>query len=304
MARTLSLALCLAAIFLFPALADFAVLSSLQSTSGSLAGGSYLVIWGQGFNRGGKAGSTQVYLGTRSCTVVPYYSTDNKLVCYTPPSPVEQTVTVFVQLVYFGVSSSSYARCEGTCTYTYRSRDTPSIFAASLGGTAGSVLRFYGNGNALLGPTTRWYNIHVGDRQYGLTCDANANVQVPGIPRVPGSAMPSEDNLLNFYSQGVVKCVAPPSEAGRYNVTFEVRDPALGAIAYGEAARPTRQGKQALPPPPGAPPVGGGVEGVTCTTSPCSPPLRASPWPPRGCWAGGPSPSRARAFPPPPGATP
>ena len=128
-------------------------------------------------------GSTQAYLGTAPCTIVPYYSSDTKLTCYTPPAAAAGTVTVFVQLVYTGVSGSSYASCVGgPCTYTYSAAATPAIAFASLGGSPGATLRFYG---ALLGPTTQWYRIRVGSREAGLACDVSPTVQEPGIPPPP-----------------------------------------------------------------------------------------------------------------------
>ena len=232
--------------------AAFATISRLQSSSGSLQGGTYLVIWGSGFDRGGMSGSTQVYLGTSPCTVVPYYSSDLKLVCYTPPSPVAAQVQVSVQLVYEGVSGSSYATCTpGPCTFTYSAAATPTIAYSSLGGSPGSTLRFYGT---LYGPSTQWYNIRIGPRDTGLVCDVSPDVQAPGIPKLPSpntgqNSFPSEDSLRDIGGRSVVKCIAPPSEAGRYNVTLETRDPALGSTGYGEAAR-ARAAKLALPPLP------------------------------------------------------
>jgi len=84
---------------------NFAVLNAVQNNVGSLMGGTFLTLWGSGFSREGKSGSTQVYLGTNLCPVVEYYSSDTKLVCFTPPGPAG-TVTVFVQTVFAGVSGS------------------------------------------------------------------------------------------------------------------------------------------------------------------------------------------------------
>jgi acetyl esterase/lipase len=72
-------------------------------------------VWGTGFNRGGLAGATWVWVGSDSCTVHPYYSSDNRLVCYTAPHAEAETVTVRVHLVAPGFGGTSYATCAGAC---------------------------------------------------------------------------------------------------------------------------------------------------------------------------------------------
>jgi hypothetical protein len=118
-----------------------------------------------------------------------------------------------------------YAPCApGPCAFTYSAEQTPLLAAASLGALSGAgSLRATG----FLGPgglSTEWFHVHVGSRGAGLRCDAAAALQA------------DPDAIRD-----TVHCAAPPIEAGRYNVSFEVRDPARGgagaADGWGQAAR-------------------------------------------------------------------
>ena len=214
-------------------------------------------MWGTGFNRGGVAGATWVWIGSDPCTVVPYYSSDIKLVCYTPPHATPEALTVRVQLVATGFGGTSYATCApGPCQFTYSQAATPQLVVASLGGAGGATLRFSGG---LLQATAQSYmNLYVGSRDSGQRCFPSAAAQNGGLVAAIGSRYsPTEDSLLDVSNAPVVRCEAPPVEAGRYNMSFEVRDPALGAVNFGQAAR-QRYAKQVRP---GAP--GGGVFHVT-----------------------------------------
>jgi hypothetical protein len=202
-------------------------------------------VWGTGFNRGGLAGATWVWVGSDSCTVVPYYSSDNRLVCYTAPHAVAETVTVRVQLVAPGFGGTSYATCAGACAFTFNAESTPAVHAASLGGVGGALLRFSGD---LKGPTTAWYqNVFVGDRDTGQRCYPSEDAQRGGLAAaLLSAASPLADNLRGSDGTPVLRCEAPPVEAGRYNVSLEVRDPALGARNFGQATR-GRWAKQVRP---------------------------------------------------------
>lgn len=65
------------------------VLSGVQAVQGSLAGGTFLTVWGTGFHAGGMEGVTNVFIGNSLCPSIPYYSDDTKIVCLTPPSSIE-----------------------------------------------------------------------------------------------------------------------------------------------------------------------------------------------------------------------
>lgn len=45
-------------------------------------------VYGSGFSRGGQEGATVAYVGSSECTTVDYFSTDNMIVCLTPPGVV------------------------------------------------------------------------------------------------------------------------------------------------------------------------------------------------------------------------
>ena len=64
------------------------VLNGVQAVQGSLAGGTFLTVWGTGFHAGGAEGVVNVFIGSSLCPSVPYYSDDTKIVCYTPPSTI------------------------------------------------------------------------------------------------------------------------------------------------------------------------------------------------------------------------
>jgi len=64
-----------------------AVVNAIQATTGSIMGGTYFSVWGAGFNRGGVEGKTVVFVGSSECATVEYYSTDSRIVCFTPPGP-------------------------------------------------------------------------------------------------------------------------------------------------------------------------------------------------------------------------
>ena len=60
------------------------VMNGIQATKGSTEGGTYLTIWGSGFNLN-RQGQLNVFIGTTVCPIVKYFSTDSTIVCYTPP---------------------------------------------------------------------------------------------------------------------------------------------------------------------------------------------------------------------------
>jgi hypothetical protein len=173
-------------------------------------------------------GQVNAFIGASPCTIVPYYSTDSSLVCYTPPSPTPAGgyVQVLVQTVAL---QSSYAPCVGgPCRFQYALSDTPGITAASLGAHAGGALRFAG---PLGGANASWYHIFIGARDAGLRCDAHDEAQPDNALAAP------PDALLAAAGAGAVYCTVGPTEAGVYNVSFEVRDPDAGALGWGGAAR-------------------------------------------------------------------
>jgi hypothetical protein len=99
----------------------------------------------------------------------------------------------------------------GGCTFRYSYSATPRILSASLGGfSGGGVLRVSG---AVGAPSPEWYQIHVGSRESGFRCD------VAGDELLDDAPAPSP------LDSDTVFCAIGPSESGRYNLSFELRDP-------------------------------------------------------------------------------
>ena len=147
------------------------------------------------------------------------------------PSSTAQAVTVQTVSVNSGASFATNMGCS-PCALTYSSSNTPTITASSLGGYSGSTLSFWGY---VVGKDSSWFQVHVGTWDTGFRCDVDDALQVP-----PFKYTDSRGN-------GAARCTISASEAGRYNISFEVRDPALGLTdGYGQAAR-TRIAKQVAP---------------------------------------------------------
>lgn len=163
------------------------------------------------------------------CEAVNYFSTDNMIVCFTPagPSGSTQDVTVQVLSLAFG-GHSMYATNVGNpnsrpYTFTYASSNTPSISASALGGySSGGVLGFWGN---LKGTSTAWYQLHVGTRDSGFRCDVSNEVQINYDRSEPYALIPNPTDpfIVDGWGNGAVRCALGPSEAGVYNMSFEVR---------------------------------------------------------------------------------
>jgi hypothetical protein len=181
------------------------------------------------------------YIGTDECAVVEYDSTDSKLVCYTPPSPTgaDQVLEVQVEIVTISaeldkLNQSPYAACPlvgsvNPCQFSYRSDVTPKVELASLGGSPGKVYRATGQ---LYGDSVAPYILRVGP----TACGVDEELQV----------LPT-DNLVDGNGVGSVRCVIGDAEAGRYNVSFEVRDNSVGGKGYGQALFRGRNAKQVAP---------------------------------------------------------
>jgi hypothetical protein len=134
------------------------VVSSLSPTVGSLAGGTRLVITGQGFSRDRFTGGNLVYVGSYPCTVLNHKTSDtlvsrtcsSSIGCcgwaarLTVPCPLQITCVTSaaagpgshsVSVVVDGVSQTT------RCCYTYSTEFTPSkaTTAAQVAGSACAV---------------------------------------------------------------------------------------------------------------------------------------------------------------------
>ncbi len=138
-------------------------LFSLYPNWGSFAGGTYLVIKGVGWSRNGTAGITTVIFTmngvTRPCKQnqgVILDSTDTNFVCWTPSlldtlpgggrvryTQYRASVDVYVKDLVGNSVKAVWSPWYSGYFY-YRDDSTPTVFYASLGGYAGSVLNAYG----------------------------------------------------------------------------------------------------------------------------------------------------------------
>jgi len=216
-----------------------AIIKGLKPWSGSMAGGTYLVIRGVGFARGGVKGTTKAYMlmekGVRKECVqnqgVILDSTDINFVCWTPPWPANGvrprywfTDSVKVQVVLTADDGTeSIAYCDGDCTFHYGWWGTPSVGYASQGGVAGSVVKAFGA--FFYGDITKyWMRIggdHAGGGVGGALCAVDPRMQM-GANGNGGAS-----KLLNDQGAGTVLCrlgvANATSEAGRYPLHIEPR---------------------------------------------------------------------------------
>ena len=207
------------------------LISALQASRGSTQGGTFLTIWGAGFSMSGKQGMVTVFVGSSVCQLVEYYSSDTRLVCFTPPNLPAGSYPVQVQAVSIATQASSYSICAvaAGCVFTTNKANTPYIASASFGGySGGGLVKVSGR---LSGVDTSWYQIHV-------PADA-------GVPGVNGLRCDVEDELqrspfalTDGGGAATVYCALGPTEAGAMNVSFEVRDPTRGTVnGFGQAQR-------------------------------------------------------------------
>ena len=69
----------------------------IAPASGSLAGGTLITIEGVNFDRDLYGTRTKVFVGASDCPLKHFYSSENRVVCTTPPRSIESTenVTLF-----------------------------------------------------------------------------------------------------------------------------------------------------------------------------------------------------------------
>ena len=219
---------------------------SLQPNTGSMAGGTYLVIKGVGWSRGGVAGTTAAYMVVngvqRQCVQnqgIILDSTDTNFVCWTPPltdigeRPRMWWVPVTVQVVLTALDGTkSNAACAGSCTFYYDVAKTLTVGFASQGGYAGGVVKAFGtfrDANA----AHYWMRVggdHAGGGVGGALCMVDSKLQM-GVNGNGGAS-----NLVN--PGGTILCRLgvsnATSEAGRYPLHIEPRDNNAGGGGYGQ----------------------------------------------------------------------
>lgn len=176
-------------------------------------GGTYVTIWGVGFDNAGKQGTTAVFFGNTQARIEWYDSTDTKLAVWTAVPPAEGTVDVRVQIMNLN-SRAAYAPCQASsCTFTFSWGRTPRVSTAFLGGAAGDIFRMSGQ---LFAAATSMYKVRHGGRYCDL--DDSLFADPAAIADASGSA--------------AVRCFIGDGPAGRMNTSVIVGDNSNG---YGES---------------------------------------------------------------------
>ena len=93
--------------------------TGIAPASGSLAGGTLITIEGVNFDRDLYGTRTKVFVGASDCPLKHFYSSENRVVCTTPPRSIESTenVTLFQNDV----------EIPGSVAYRYARIDTPEV---------------------------------------------------------------------------------------------------------------------------------------------------------------------------------
>jgi len=144
-------------------ISDAAIITSISPVTSSLGGYSLITLSGSGFYRGGREGSTVVYINNQVCEYDAYHSSDISYVCYTPSSSVE-TSQASVQMVLLGVGVHEFASCSttsGVCNMNYNRAYTPTLSSYLRGASASSFLPFYGR---FISSTFADYDIRIGNK--------------------------------------------------------------------------------------------------------------------------------------------
>lgn len=84
------------------------------------------------------------WVGPNACEIEPYDSDDSQLVCYTPPSAVEGTVSIQVSTLALNTRHLFAACPTNDCYFQYRWDRTPRVDYAPLGGRTGGIYRAFG----------------------------------------------------------------------------------------------------------------------------------------------------------------
>jgi len=119
-----------------------AAIVGVAPLAGSLLGGTEVTISGSGFSRDGIAGTTTVYFGNDECVQIAYYSTDEQIVCLSPPHAVSESVPISVVIVQ--VNTAFTATNGNKYKFSYGSWYTPSLTSFPMAAAAGMLFSFTG----------------------------------------------------------------------------------------------------------------------------------------------------------------
>eukprot|EP00741_Cyanophora_paradoxa_P015378 tig00020876_g14844.t1 len=177
-------------------------------TAGSVAGGTYLTIVGNGFSEynGDFTSSNGVIVGGAPCRVLPYYTTSTRVVCETAPSAPAEGVPVTV--IVDGKESSVATLFSA---FSYREGNTPALSSIEpQAGSFGDPVSLRGS-NLSIRDVNDIIGLYAGEGRFGLFNASSG---------APYTEMPTWDKLA---------ATAGPSPAGSYNLTLQV------ARQYGNA---------------------------------------------------------------------
>jgi hypothetical protein len=232
-------------------------ISEVWPNRGSIMGGTYVIIKGAGWTRGGAAGTTQALINGKPCVQsqgILQDSSDTNFACWSPAiyeggdkgmrldernMERDVDVTVVITLEDGSVFRRTCANC-----FSYKIWVTPVVSFASLGGYEGSILKFSGG---IRHPDSSDYWIRTGGDMTGggvggALCAVHGGLQ-PGSGDPGGPTHVTDNTYIYWYwgpYYGIILCQLPlgnaTSEAGRYPVSFEPRDiyKARDRFGYGQ----------------------------------------------------------------------
>eukprot|EP00397_Hematodinium_sp_SG-2012_P000012 GEMP01000012.1.p1 GENE.GEMP01000012.1~~GEMP01000012.1.p1 ORF type:complete len:4962 (-),score=849.24 GEMP01000012.1:1054-15939(-) len=147
-------------------------------SSGSLAGGTRIVISGRGFLEPKSAGpfdKTTVYVGTYDCAVLPTFGSAERIVCETKPIRRETVPLAITVQIFRALGSAETVKCSAPCTFQFSSSNTPRFnWLMYYGVTVGDIFSFGDDAKNLKGSTWDQILPMLGS----TTCDAD-EMQIP-----------------------------------------------------------------------------------------------------------------------------
>jgi hypothetical protein len=187
------------------------IISSITPTFGSVEGGTYITLTGAYFTQNGLFTERQLFLGGQICTEISYYTTDNQLICVTPPcvqpdcledpnwqGSVSVSLDFYIQGVE-GIKSASK-------TFTYYGAYTPQLFQISR----------YIRSSAFFSIEGRTSNYYIDD----MTIKIANNTASLGDP---GTLNPAQISSIWSYNTDVYYLPPSDMQAGFYNLSFSVQ---------------------------------------------------------------------------------
>jgi hypothetical protein len=203
------------------------IITTIKPNFGSVEGGTKITISGANFQSDFLFTECVVYIGNSKCDIVPHYTDDSQIVCFTPKC---QTESCLSNNLYSGTSvvavkvyvSSVEGILEATSTFTYNNYWSPSVFwlQSATWGTATSSVIAYTRNSKLSD-----IDIKIGDNYAYLGAESN-------------DAVTLNSDTLSFYQQEKTIFYRPPEDmpGGFYNFSFTIQnDQSSGTVGTGKA---------------------------------------------------------------------